>query len=76
MTMLDRFPYSRYHNPSYCDRCSDDGFFETPAWQAAWDLAARADAELAALTATVHSAGKPVDVARLRRQAPKLRRGP
>jgi hypothetical protein len=40
MGMIDSFPYCSYHNPSYCDRCADDGFAETPNWLAAWDRAA------------------------------------
>jgi hypothetical protein len=44
-TMIERFPYSRWHDPSSCDHCSDNGFVETGAWRVARDLAARADAE-------------------------------
>jgi hypothetical protein len=40
VSMIDSFPYSADHNPAYCDRCSDEGFVETPYWRAAWDRAA------------------------------------
>jgi hypothetical protein len=42
-TMFEQFPYSRYHDPSHCDQCDDQGFVETAAWRDAWDRASIED---------------------------------